>query len=304
MGVILYTLLAGELPFDDDCESIIQKKVVTIDYAIPSYFSEPVTDLIHKILKLNPVERPSIQAILDHPWLSTQQKKLTLPPPPTLLLKPSKENELYLSQSLLKAGIHSSVVEKMQSHHHQVGMLGTLWTMLLSSSSHHLTAASCATQTEDQTWLGSFKSWLNPNKIPLSSSSSQGAIHQQDKFISTTITTENKYPAFKCCSSHTTSPIIIQKDVDDPIMNTSSTCSSTADDEFDEDDHSSLASSPATSVAEEEDDDDEESDTTDKIYYHETAFHKVSPMVKKKTMIYTRLFFNFFFMISLVESMY
>ena len=40
MGVILYTLLAGELPFDDDSEIITQRKIVKGDYVIPSYFSK------------------------------------------------------------------------------------------------------------------------------------------------------------------------------------------------------------------------------------------------------------------------
>lgn len=39
LGVILYTLLAGELPFDDDNEIVMQRKIVNLEYQIPSYFS-------------------------------------------------------------------------------------------------------------------------------------------------------------------------------------------------------------------------------------------------------------------------
>ena len=39
LGIILYTLLAGELPFDDDSEIIMRRKIVALDYHIPSYFS-------------------------------------------------------------------------------------------------------------------------------------------------------------------------------------------------------------------------------------------------------------------------
>lgn len=39
LGVIMYTLLAGELPFDDDSEIITQRKIVNLDYEMPSYFS-------------------------------------------------------------------------------------------------------------------------------------------------------------------------------------------------------------------------------------------------------------------------
>ena len=36
LGVILYTLLAGYLPFDDDNESVVQDKIVDLDYEMPN----------------------------------------------------------------------------------------------------------------------------------------------------------------------------------------------------------------------------------------------------------------------------
>ncbi|KAG0370733.1 hypothetical protein BGZ54_004471 [Gamsiella multidivaricata] len=69
VGVILYTLLAGYLPFDDDNEAIVQDKIVDLDYEMPSdLFSPDAQDLIRNILKEEPKERFSVEQILNHAW--------------------------------------------------------------------------------------------------------------------------------------------------------------------------------------------------------------------------------------------
>lgn len=43
LGIVLYTLLTGELPFDDDHEPTMQDKILHLDYEIPDYLSEGET---------------------------------------------------------------------------------------------------------------------------------------------------------------------------------------------------------------------------------------------------------------------
>jgi len=67
-GVILYALLCGSLPFDDENIPNLFKKIKGGIYTLPSHLSDLARDLIPKMLIVDAVKRITIAEIRQHPW--------------------------------------------------------------------------------------------------------------------------------------------------------------------------------------------------------------------------------------------
>ncbi|XP_041363351.1 LOW QUALITY PROTEIN: maternal embryonic leucine zipper kinase-like [Gigantopelta aegis] len=76
MGVLLYALLCGFLPFDDDKIPSLYRKIQSGKYDVPDWLSSDSADLIAHMLKVDPKKRITVQQLLRHPWLS---KGLNIP---------------------------------------------------------------------------------------------------------------------------------------------------------------------------------------------------------------------------------
>lgn len=67
-GVILYALLCGSLPFDDENIPNLFKKIKGGMYTLPSHLSPGARDLIPRMLLVDPLKRITIPEIRQHPW--------------------------------------------------------------------------------------------------------------------------------------------------------------------------------------------------------------------------------------------
>ena len=76
-GVILYAMLAGYLPFDDDPANpdgdninLLYKYIVNTPLSFPDYISAEARDLLGMMLVPDPTRRSSLEGVMRHPWLA------------------------------------------------------------------------------------------------------------------------------------------------------------------------------------------------------------------------------------------
>ncbi|KAJ3410458.1 hypothetical protein HDV05_003720 [Chytridiales sp. JEL 0842] len=74
-GVILYALLAGNLPFDDENIRRLLAKVKEGIYFIPDHISPLAKDLIRRMLTVDPKKRITMTEIIRHPWFNSIKPK-------------------------------------------------------------------------------------------------------------------------------------------------------------------------------------------------------------------------------------
>ncbi|KAK6181211.1 hypothetical protein SNE40_009117 [Patella caerulea] len=70
LGVILYTLVSGSLPFDGQNLKELREKVLRGKYRIPFYMSTDCENLLKKFLILNPLKRASLETIMRDKWMN------------------------------------------------------------------------------------------------------------------------------------------------------------------------------------------------------------------------------------------
>ena len=72
-GVVLYAMLCGYLPFEDQKTSNLYKKIMNADYSLPKFLSNDAKDIIQKIFVADPAKRIDIEGLKQHPWYKLYQ---------------------------------------------------------------------------------------------------------------------------------------------------------------------------------------------------------------------------------------
>jgi serine/threonine protein kinase len=106
-GVILYALLCGSLPFDDESIPNLFKKIKSGMYSLPTHLSQLAKNLIPRMLEVDPMKRITIPEIRLHPWF--QHK---LPPylrhPPELMEKQERIVDQEVIDEVMELPFHKA----------------------------------------------------------------------------------------------------------------------------------------------------------------------------------------------------
>uniref|UniRef100_A0A8C8G5L6 5'-AMP-activated protein kinase catalytic subunit alpha-1 n=1 Tax=Oncorhynchus tshawytscha TaxID=74940 RepID=A0A8C8G5L6_ONCTS len=81
-GVILYALLCGTLPFDDDHVPTLFKKICDGIFFTPQYLNPSVAALLKHMLQVDPMKRATIKEIREDEWFKDELPKYLFPEDP------------------------------------------------------------------------------------------------------------------------------------------------------------------------------------------------------------------------------
>lgn len=80
-GVILYALLCGTLPFDDEHVPTLFRKIKSGIFPIPEYLNKSVVSMLCHMLQVDPMKRATIEDIKKHEWFQKDLPAYLFPSP-------------------------------------------------------------------------------------------------------------------------------------------------------------------------------------------------------------------------------
>ncbi|CAG8519325.1 11739_t:CDS:2 [Ambispora gerdemannii] len=69
-GIVLYVLVCGKVPFDDQSMPALHAKIKRGIVEYPSWLSNDCRNLLSRMLVTNPANRASLAEVMNHPWMN------------------------------------------------------------------------------------------------------------------------------------------------------------------------------------------------------------------------------------------
>ncbi|KAJ3151684.1 hypothetical protein HDU89_001732 [Geranomyces variabilis] len=99
LGVILFALLCGHLPFDDENMKELYRKIANGSYTCPDHLLPSARHLISRLITVDPKRRATLAEVLSHSWVNDGYDG---PPPNYLPERPVIRDTAQLSPTILE----------------------------------------------------------------------------------------------------------------------------------------------------------------------------------------------------------
>ena len=96
LGIILYTMVAGQFPYNVNEKMSIKEQIESGRVVMDSSFSPELSDLLSQILNIDPEKRLGVDKIIAHPWLSKRRRNLSY----SKSSKPSTSDETIITPKI------------------------------------------------------------------------------------------------------------------------------------------------------------------------------------------------------------
>ncbi|CAE6512480.1 unnamed protein product [Rhizoctonia solani] len=127
-GVVLYVLVCGKVPFDDQSMPALHAKIKRGLFDSPMWLSQECKHILSRMLVTNPTARAPLSEVLNHPWMV---RSYGHPPEPHLLareplsaseLDPAVIREMTGFEFGTPEQIHSNLVQVLKSERYKLAV--------------------------------------------------------------------------------------------------------------------------------------------------------------------------------------
>ncbi|XP_043483830.1 serine/threonine-protein kinase SIK3-like isoform X2 [Leptopilina heterotoma] len=110
LGVVLYVLVCGALPFDGPTMQLLRSVVIAGKFRIPFFMSADCEKLIRHMLVVEPERRLSISQILLHPWMCGDNVKESKSGRSSPEISPPQINQIVIESMLRLPGLSADTL--------------------------------------------------------------------------------------------------------------------------------------------------------------------------------------------------
>lgn len=127
LGITLYAMVCGYLPFEDKNNDKLYKKILDCRLEFPNYLSDSVKDMIKRLLTVNPKKRISIEEIKQHSFFKLSMNMINK----NILGLYLKKVDNYILERMGEIGFNKNqVIKEVESNNHN--NITTTYELLLN----------------------------------------------------------------------------------------------------------------------------------------------------------------------------